>query len=132
MAMIKKPVNKQAVMAAKALAAKRVKAAATRKKRRIRQTLDRFVVLATSLGTNSTPKDSSGWNATLKNGTTTVNAEFDDFGVVRFPTISTLTSVPYLLTIRDENGVVLKSFNVPADREFLSLDFSLDKSALIL
>lgn len=81
------------------------------------------MVLATSLGTNSTPKDSSGWTATLKNGTTTVNAEFDDFGVVRFPTISTLTSVPYLLTIRDENGVVLKSFNVPADREFFVARF---------
>lgn len=121
--MINKPVNKQAVMAAKALAAKRVKAAATRKKRRIRQTLDRFVVLATSLGTNSRPKDSSGWTATLKNGTTTVNADFDDFGVARFPTISTLTSVPYLLTIRDENGVVLKSFNVPADREFFVARF---------
>ncbi|HBS45703.1 MAG TPA: hypothetical protein DEA91_16810 [Paenibacillus sp.] len=123
MAMIKKPVNKQAVMAARALAAKRVKAAATRKKRRIRQTLDRFVVLATSLGTNSTPKDSSGWTATLKNGATTVNADFDDFGVARFPTISTLTTVPYLLTIRDENGVVLKSFNVPAEREFFVARF---------
>lgn len=123
MVMIKKPVNKQAVMAAKALAAKRVKAAATRKKRRIRQTLDRFVVLATSLGTNSTPKDSSGWTASLKSGTTTVSADFDDFGVARFPTISTLTTVPYLLTIRDENGVVLKSFNVPSDREFFVARF---------
>lgn len=121
--MIKKPVNKQAVMAAKAQAARKVKAAATRKKRRIRQTLDRFIVLATSTGTNSTPKNSSGWTATLKNGSTTVSADFDDFGVVRFPTISTLTTVSYLLTIRDENGVILKSFNVPSDREFFVARF---------
>jgi hypothetical protein len=119
MAMIKKPVNKQAVMAAKALAAKRVKAAATRKKRRVRQTLDRFIVLAIGTNATGTPKDTTGWTASLlRTGNPAIVADFDEFGVARFPTVSTLTTVPYLLTLRDENGNAIKSFNVPSDREF--------------
>ncbi|MEK4041849.1 hypothetical protein NYE44_10845 [Paenibacillus sp. FSL L8-0493] len=123
MAIIKKTVNKKAVMASKVLAAKKAKAAPTRKKRRIRQTLDRFIVVAIGTNATGTPKDTTGWSASLRAGTTTVTADFDEFGVVRFPTISTLTSVPYLLTLRDESGATIRSFNVPADREFFVARF---------
>lgn len=110
-ATIKKP-----LMTNKALMASKLRASATPKKRRIRQTLDRFVVVATNL--NNVPKDSSGWTASLTTGTTTITADFDDFGVVRFPTIATLTTVSYILRIRDANGVVLTNKTIPADREF--------------
>ena len=111
MAPIKRtPLSKKAPMASK------VRASATRKKRRIRQTLDRFIVVATNL--SNVPKDSTGWTASLTTGATTVTADFDDFGVVRFPTISTLTTVSYILRIRNANGDVLVTRNIPADREF--------------
>ncbi|WP_139328536.1 MULTISPECIES: hypothetical protein [Paenibacillus] len=123
MVTIKKPVNKQAAVAARALAAKRVKAAATRKRRRIKQTLDRFIVVAIGTNASGTPKATTGWTASLRAGTTTVTADFDEFGVVRFPTITTLTTVAYLLTLRDENGATIRSFNVPSDREFFVARF---------
>ncbi|WP_313640602.1 hypothetical protein MHH52_10040 [Paenibacillus sp. FSL K6-0276] len=123
MAIIKKPVNKKAVMATRALAAKRAKAAATRKKRRVRQTLDRFIVLAIGTNASGTPKATTGWTASLRTGTTTVTTDFDEFGVARFPTISTLTTVSYLLTLRDENGANIRSFTVPSDREFFVARF---------
>ncbi|WP_339315973.1 hypothetical protein [Paenibacillus sp. FSL R10-2734] len=124
MAIIKKPVNKQAVMAAKALAAKKAKAAATRKKRRVRQTLDRFIVVAIGTNATGTPKDTAGWTASLiRTGNPPITADFDEFGVVRFPTVSTLTTVAYLLTLNDENGNALRSFNVPSGREFFVARF---------
>lgn len=109
MPVIKKPINK--------------KAAATKKKRRVRQTFDRFVVLAISTNASGTPKQSTGWTASLRTGTTTVTTDFDEFGVARFPTISTLTTVQYILTLRDENGTILRNFTVPADREFFVARF---------
>lgn len=122
MAVIKKTVDKKAVMA-RALAAKKVKAAATRRRRRIRQTLDRFIVVAIGTNASGTPKATTGWTASLRAGTTTVTADFDEFGLVRFPTIATLTTVAYLLTINDENGTALRSFNVPSGREFFVARF---------
>lgn len=122
MAVIKKTVDKKAVMA-RALAAKKVKAAATKKKRRVRQTFDRFVVLAISTNASGTPKQSTGWTASLRTGTTTVTTDFDEFGVARFPTITTLTTVQYILTLRDENGTILRNFTVPSDREFFVARF---------
>jgi hypothetical protein len=95
--------------------AKAAKAAAVRKRRRIRQTLDRFVVIATNL--SNAPRSTSGWTATLTRGTTTVTADFDDFGVARFPTINTLTTVSYVLRIRNADGELQNTSNVPADRE---------------
>ena len=121
--MIKKTVNKKAVMA-RALAAKKAKAAAPRKRRRIRQTLDRFIVVAIGTNAAGTPKDTTGWTATLtRTGNAPIPAEFDEFGVARFPTVTTLTTVPYLLTLRDENGNPIRSFNVPSDREFFVARF---------
>lgn len=123
MAIIKKTVNKKAVMA-RALAAKKARAVASRKRRRIRQTLDRFIVVAIGTNASGTPKDTTGWTASLiRTGNPTITADFDDFGVVRFPTVTTLTTVPYLLTLRDENGNAIRSFNVPSDREFFVARF---------
>lgn len=101
--------------------ARKLRASATPKKRRIRQTFDRFVVLATDL--NNVPKESAGWIAALTRGTTTTTAPFDDFGVARFPTITTLTTVSYVLRIRDADGNQLTLKNVPADREFFVARF---------
>ncbi|WP_410511926.1 hypothetical protein PaeBR_18015 [Paenibacillus sp. BR2-3] len=112
------PLSSKALIAKKALMAKKVKAAAPRKRRRIRQTLDRFIVLATNLAATPVPRDTTGWSASLTTGGTTVTADFDDFGVVRFPTISTLTTVSYTLRIRNAEDVVLVTRTVPADREF--------------
>lgn len=108
--------DKKTVMAKRAAIAAKVRPSAVRKRRRIRQTLDRFIVVATNL--NNIPKDSSGWTASLTGGGNTVTADFDDFGVVRFPTISTLTTISYILRIRDANNNVLATRTVPADREF--------------
>ncbi|WP_379133862.1 hypothetical protein [Paenibacillus sp. sgz500958] len=93
------------------------RAAAAPKKRRIRQTFDRLVVLAVS--TNNVPKDSTGWTATLtRNNNLVATASFDEFGAVRFPTISTLTTVSYVLRIRDADNNLLTTKNIPSDREF--------------
>ncbi|SDK93054.1 hypothetical protein [Paenibacillus jilunlii] len=107
---------KKALLAKKAMMARKANAKPVRRRRRIRQTFDRFVVLATDL--NNVPKDSTGWTASLTSGSTTVTADFDEFGVVRFPTISTLTTVSYLLRIRDAAGNQLTQKNIPANREF--------------
>ncbi|MEK5236270.1 hypothetical protein NST99_11335 [Paenibacillus sp. FSL L8-0470] len=112
---------KRALMAKKALMARKAKASAVKKKRRIRQSLDRFIVIATNL--SNAPRDTSGWTASLTNAGVTTTADFDDFGVARFPTITTLTTVPYLLRIRDANGNSVVSRNVPADREFFIARF---------
>lgn len=109
----------------KLLMIQRLKAAAAaapkQKRRRIRQVLDRFVVIATN--TANVPRDTSGWTATLTRGTTTVTASFDDFGVARFATIPTLTTVSYVLRIRNEDGDLLVTRNVPADREVYIASF---------
>ncbi|NMO94368.1 hypothetical protein [Paenibacillus lemnae] len=94
---------------------KPVRSAAVRRRRRIRQTLDRFVVIATN--NNDVPRTTTGWTATLTRGTTTITANFDDFGVARFDTISTLTTVSYVLRIRNADGELQVTRNVPADRE---------------
>ncbi|WP_138495782.1 hypothetical protein [Paenibacillus pinistramenti] len=109
----------KAAKAARAKAAAKAKATAP-KRRRVRQTLDRFIVLAVSPNGTNTPKDSAGWTARLipQGGGTSITANFDDFGVVRFPNITTLTDVAYTLTIFDENNNALVSRSVPANREF--------------
>lgn len=112
---------KKALLAKKAMMARKAKAAPVRRRRRTRQTFDRFVVLATSLG--NVPKDSTGWTASLTSGATTVTTDFDDFGVARFPTITTLTTVPYILRIRDDAGNLLTTKNIPPNREFFVARF---------
>jgi len=112
-----KPTDKKKIMANRALMAGKLRSAAAPKKRRIRQTFDRLVVLAVS--TNNVPKESEGWTATLtRNNATVATASFDEFGAVRFPTISTLTTVSYVLRIRNADGNLLAQRNIPADREF--------------
>ncbi len=91
-------------------------AAARRKRRRVRQTLDRLIVIVTTQGGN--PRNTSGWTATLTGGPSPVTAEFDDFGVVRFPTISTLTEIEYLLRVRDANNNTVANRTIPANREY--------------
>lgn len=116
---MKVPVKKTALVKRNRTAVpSRARAVAPRRRRRSKQTLTRFVVLATSTNSASTPKNSSGWVATLTGGPTPISAEFDDFGVVRFDTISTLTTIPYTLRIVDENGTTLTNKSIPAGREF--------------
>ena len=109
------------ILMLRTMQAKAAAAAAKKRKRRIRQTLDRFVVVATN--TANVPRDTSGWTATLTRGTSTFNASFDDFGVARFETIPTLTTVSYVLRIRNEDGDLLVTRNVPADREIYIASF---------
>ncbi|MDF2723613.1 MAG: hypothetical protein K0Q59_3288 [Paenibacillus sp.] len=112
----KKQVLIKKAMLLKKLRANAVKrAAAVKKKRRIRQTLDRFHVIATNL--NNIPRDTTGWTATLTRGTTTITAPFDDFGVARFNTITTLTNFAYVLRIRNADGEQQTQKSVPADLE---------------
>ncbi|ASA23241.1 hypothetical protein [Paenibacillus donghaensis] len=111
----KKPVLKNRTL----LSSKLRSAAAPRKRRRIRQTLDRFIVVAVNANSTNSPKDTSGWTATLTPETgAPITADFDDFGVARFTTISTLTDVSYTLRIRNANNMVLVTRAVPANREF--------------
>ncbi|WP_019911952.1 hypothetical protein [Paenibacillus sp. HW567] len=112
---------RKALLAKKAMMAKKANAAAVRRRRRVRQTFDRFVVLATSLG--NVNKDTTGWTASLTTGTVTITTDFDDFGVARFPTIVTLTTVSYILRIRDDAGNLLTTKNVSANREFFVARF---------
>jgi hypothetical protein len=110
-----KPINKKAIMIKRAIMIRKVRAAAARKRPRIRQVLDRFHVIATNL--NNIPRETTGWTAALTRGTTTTTAAFDEFGVARFPTISTLTTVSYVLRIRNADGDLLVTRSVPADLE---------------
>lgn len=114
-------------MIKRAIMIKKLRAAAlNKKKKRIRQTLDRFHVIATLANLANTPHDTAGWTATLtRTGITPITANFDDFGVARFATVTTLTTVSYTLTIRNENDVVLFTRTVPADREVFVARFSL-------
>ncbi|WP_207952945.1 hypothetical protein [Paenibacillus agricola] len=102
-------------MMKRALMVKKLKASALKKKKRIRQTFDRLHVIATNL--SNAARDTTGWTATLTRGTTTIRADFDEFGVARFGTISTLTTVSYVLRIRNADGDLLATRNVPADIE---------------
>lgn len=116
---------RKALLAKKALMAKKANARVVKKvvrqRRRVKQTFDRFVVLATSLG--NVNKDTTGWTASLTTGAVTVTTDFDDFGVARFPTITTLTTVSYTLRIRDEAGNLLTTKSVSANREFFVARF---------
>ncbi|WP_277470256.1 MULTISPECIES: hypothetical protein [unclassified Paenibacillus] len=113
---------KKALLAKKALMARKTNAKkVVKRKRRIKQTFSRFVVLATSTG--NVNKDTTGWTASLTSGTVTTTTDFDDFGVAQFPTISTLTTVSYVLRIRDEAGNLLTTKSVSANREFFVARF---------
>ncbi|WP_148927185.1 hypothetical protein [Paenibacillus methanolicus] len=118
----KKVVKKAAVKAVKKSA---VKKPAARKKRRIRQTLERFHVIAVQQTTTNLPYDTPGWTATLTRGTITLTAEFDDFGVARFNNIPTLTTVGYTLRIFDEANNQLTQKSVPSGLEVYVARFNL-------
>ena len=107
--------RKKAMMIKKVMKMRKLKASALKKKRRIRQTLERFHVIATNL--NNAPRDTSGWTAALTRNNVTTTADFDDFGVARFPTINTLTTVTYVLRIRNADGELQAQRSVPPDRE---------------
>ncbi len=104
-------------MIKRALLLRKLRASALKKRKRIRirQTLERFHVIATNL--NNIPRDTTGWTANLTRGGVTTTANFDDFGVARFPTINTLTTVSYVLRIRNADGDLLATRSVPADLE---------------
>ncbi|MEK5448977.1 hypothetical protein [Paenibacillus sp. FSL R7-0331] len=112
---------KKALLAKKALMARKTNAKKVVKRKRIKQTFSRFVVLATSTG--NVNKDTTGWTASLTSGAVTTTTDFDDFGVAQFPTISTLTTVSYVLRIRDEAGNLLTTKSVSANREFFVARF---------
>jgi hypothetical protein len=121
----KKAVMKKAIMIKRALMIKQLRAAALRKKkRRIKQVLDRFHVIATNL--NNVPHETTDWTASLsRTGAATITAQFDEFGVCRFPTVATLTTVSYTLRIRNADGDLLATRFVPADREVFVARFNL-------
>ncbi|MDF2859378.1 MAG: hypothetical protein K0Q87_5229 [Neobacillus sp.] len=104
-------------MIKRALLIRKLRASALKKKKRIRirQILDRFHVIATNL--NNIPRETTGWTAALTRGATTTTANFDEFGVARFPTIATLTTVSFVLRIRNADGDLLVTRSVPADLE---------------
>ncbi|WP_405110282.1 hypothetical protein MHH28_00445 [Paenibacillus sp. FSL K6-1217] len=103
--------------------AKKARAAAVRpKRRRIRQVLNNFIVLA--VNNNNVPYETQGWMATLtRSSGTVITAQFDEFGVAQFNTISTLTSVSYTLRIIDADNVQRTQKFVPSNREFFVARF---------
>ncbi|WP_238654702.1 hypothetical protein [Paenibacillus piscarius] len=110
--------EKKALLAKRLQMVKKARAAAVRpRRRRIRQVLNNFIVLA--INTNNVPYETQGWRATLtRSSGTTVTAQFDEYGVAQFNTISTLTSVSYTLRIFDADNVQQVQRFVPANREF--------------
>lgn len=110
--------EKKALLAKRLQMVKKARAAAVRpRRRRIRQVLNNFIVLA--INTNNVPYETQGWRATLtRSSGTTITAQFDEFGVAQFNTISTLTSVSYTLRIFDADNVQQVQRFVPANREF--------------
>lgn len=131
--------KKKALLAKKALMIKKVnaaKAAAKKtqlakrkplakkpaaKRRRVRQTFNNLVVLATNF--NGVPKETTDFTATLTRGSDTFTAFFDDTGVAVFNGVSTLTEVSYVLRIRNDNNVQVFQGTVPANREFFVARF---------
>ena len=104
----------KAAIAAKTITAKTI--VAKRGKKKIKQTLERFHVIATNA--NGIPLDTPGWTATLTRVGTTRTADFDDFGVARF-NINTLTTVSYTLRVRNADGEQQAQRAVPADLEVI-------------
>lgn len=131
--------KKKALMAKKALMVKKMnaaKAAAKKtqlakrkplakkpvaKRRRVKQTFNNLVVLATNF--NGVPKDTTDFTATLTRGSSTFNAFFDDTGVAIFFDVSTLTEFSYVLRIRNEDNTQVFQGTVPANREFFVARF---------
>ncbi|MFD2876700.1 hypothetical protein ACFTAO_13175 [Paenibacillus rhizoplanae] len=111
--------EKKALLAKRQLMAKKARAAAVvrPKRRRIRQVLNNFIVLA--VNNNNVPYETQGWTATLtRSSGTVITAQFDEFGVAQFNTISTLTSVSYTLRIIDADNNQRTQKFVPSNREF--------------
>lgn len=116
--------EKKALMAKRLLMAKKAKASAVvrPKRRRIKQVLTNFIVLA--VNNNNVPYETQGWTATLTRSSGTVTtAQFDEFGVAQFNTISTLTTISYTLRIIDADNVQRTQKFVPANREFFVARF---------
>ncbi|UQZ35971.1 hypothetical protein C2I18_22010 [Paenibacillus sp. PK3_47] len=125
--------KKKALLAKKALMVKKMnaaKAAAKKKplakkpaarRRRVRQTFNNLVVLATNF--NGVPKETTDFTATLTRGSDTFTAFFDDTGVAVFNQVSTLTDVSYVLRIRNDNNVQVFQGTVPPNREFFVARF---------
>lgn len=91
--------------------------AASPRRRRIRQTLSRFVVVATT--TSNAQRDTANWTAELTRVSTgtVVTANFDDYGVAQFSTIPTLTTVSYRLAIINADGTEVFTRTIAPGRE---------------
>jgi len=115
--------RKKLMMIKKAIMVQRVRAAAPKNQRRkIKQVLPNFTVIATDL--NNIPRQTTGWTATLSRpGTADITANFDEFGVAVFTTIATLTTVSYTLRVRNADNTLLATRSVPADREVFVVRF---------
>lgn len=67
---------------------------------------------------NGVPFDTTGFFARLSRGNTVVStAGFDNFGVVRFSNIRTLTNVTYTIRTFNDNGVLFRTRTIPAGVE---------------
>lgn len=116
--------EKKALLAKRQWMAKKARAAAAvrPKRRRIRQVLNNFIVLA--VNNNNVPYETQDWKATLtRSSGTVITAQFDEFGVAQFGTISTLTTVSYTLRIIDADNVQRTQKFVPSNREFFVARF---------
>ncbi|KAI7255709.1 hypothetical protein KC345_g11090, partial [Hortaea werneckii] len=79
--------------------------------------LGNFIVLA--VNNNNVPYETQGWTATLtRSSGTVITAQFDDFGVAQFNTISTLTTVSYTLRVIDADNVQRTQKFVPSNLTF--------------
>lgn len=86
------------------------------KRKKAKQTLTRFHVIVTNA--NGIPVDTPGWTAVLtRTGSPTLTANFDDTGVARFDTLTTLTTVSRTLRVRNADGDQVAQKFVPADIE---------------
>lgn len=71
---------------------------------------------------NGVPFDTTGFNASLtRRGRVVATTPFDRFGVARFNSIRTLTSVSFRLQAFDDNGVVFRTRIIPAGVEVFAI-----------
>lgn len=95
-----------------------------RRRRRVRQTLNRLHVVAIRTNAASTPHNTTGWTATIEQpGAADQTVNFDNTGVARFPQIPTLTANNTRLTIENAAGDTLFERNFAAGREVIVARF---------
>lgn len=110
----------------KATARRRTIRRTPRRRRRIRQTLNRLHVVAVRTNAASTPHNTTGWTATIEQtGAADQTVNFDNTGVARFPQIPTLTANATRLTIENAAGDTLFERNFAAGREVIVARFTI-------